>query len=241
MMRIERISETTLMVYFANKIDVELAAKIACYVQRIKEVLSPAVVEITPSYCSLLLQLSPEHCAEPEIGRLIAQLEKIYQDCDFTSDSKKLSKTVVFQGKQIVLPVYYDVSVGPDLVTVAEHAQVTIDEVIRSHSQQRYTVCAIGFAPGFAFLASVDARIATPRLVTPRHFVPAGSVGIANEQTAIYPANSPGGWQIIGNCPQSLFDPNTDPMSPFDIGDQVQFEPIDRQTYIALGGQLWQQ
>ncbi|MGF1693117.1 5-oxoprolinase subunit PxpB [Photobacterium kagoshimensis] len=245
MIRIERTAETALMVYLGDKIDVELTADIARYVHKIKQALPSALVEITPSYCSLLLQLHPAHCAEPELGRVITRLQQIYKECGFEADvitrASLSTHNQIKVGKQVVLPVYYDVSVGPDLDTVAKYAQVSVDEVIRLHSQQAYTVCAIGFAPGFAFLASVDPRIATPRLATPRQHVPAGSLGIANTQTAIYPLDSPGGWQIIGNCPQRLFDPNTEPMSPFEVGDEVLFEPIDRETYIELGGVLWQQ
>ncbi|MGF1787385.1 5-oxoprolinase subunit PxpB [Photobacterium swingsii] len=245
MIRIERTAETALMVYLGDKIDVELTADIARYVHKIKQAFPSAFVEITPSYCSLLLQLHPAYCTEFELALIINKLQQIYKECGFEADvSARASLSAhnhIKSGKQVVLPVYYNVSVGPDLDTVAKHAQVSIDEVIRLHSQQRYTVCAIGFAPGFAFLASVNARIATPRLATPRHRVPAGSLGIANEQTAIYPSDSPGGWQIIGNCPQPLFDPNAEPMSPFEIGDEVQFESIDRATYLELGGMLWQQ
>ncbi|GAL06566.1 allophanate hydrolase 2 subunit 1 [Photobacterium aphoticum] len=142
-------------------------------------------------------------------------------------------------GSLIALPVYYGRDVGPDLQAVAEHAGLSVEEVIAIHSGQTYTVCAIGFAPGFAFLASVDARIAMPRQVTPRQQVPAGSVGIANQQTAVYPNASPGGWQIIGNCPVGLFSPDATPMTPFSVGDTVQFTPIDREAFLQQGGELW--
>ena len=146
-----------------------------------------------------------------------------------------------YQPKFIALPVYYGDEAGPDLASLAHAKGMSVEAVIHCHSQQVYTVCAIGFAPGFAFLASVDASIATPRHSEPRKWVPAGSVGIANQQTAVYPNDSPGGWQIIGNCPQALFQPDQSPMTPFQVGDKVQFVPISKDAFIAQGGQLWPQ
>jgi KipI family sensor histidine kinase inhibitor len=115
---------------------------------------------------------------------------------------------------------------------------MSVEELIAIHAGRDYTVCAIGFAPGFAFLAEVDESIAIPRHVTPRSRVPAGSVGIAEKQTAVYPADTPGGWQLIGNCPVSLYDPKQTPPSPFDVGDQVRFVPIDRDSFIERGGRV---
>ncbi|MDX2348894.1 MAG: carboxyltransferase domain-containing protein, partial [Porticoccus sp.] len=115
---------------------------------------------------------------------------------------------------------------------------LSVDEVIALHQAQEYRVYAIGFAPGFAYLGQVDERIAAPRLATPRPQVPRGAVGIADRQTAIYPAVSPGGWNLIGLCPQPMFDPNNDPSMPVQVGDRVRFRGIDRQTFLDLGGEL---
>ena len=99
-------------------------------------------------------------------------------------------------------------------------------------------VCAIGFAPGFAFLAELDDQLVMPRRANPRAKVPAGSVAIAEKQTAVYPADSPGGWHVLGQCPLPLFDLSKEPMTPFSIGDQVRFVPVDRETFIQKGGIL---
>ncbi|MDX1733979.1 MAG: carboxyltransferase domain-containing protein, partial [Halioglobus sp.] len=101
-----------------------------------------------------------------------------------------------------------------------------------------YRVYAIGFAPGFAYMGEVDERIARPRLATPRSAVPAGAVAIADRQTAVYPAVSPGGWNLIGLCPTPMFDPAAEPPMPVAVGDSVRFRPIDRQEYLSLGGAL---
>jgi KipI family sensor histidine kinase inhibitor len=142
------------------------------------------------------------------------------------------------EGKLIELPVYYHPDVGPDLEIVARANGLTVAEVIAIHAGRDYTVCAIGFAPGFAFLADVDARIATPRHERPRAKVVAGSVGIADRQTAVYPMDTPGGWQLIGRCPVPLYDPDQTPPSPFELGDRVRFVPVERHDYIERGGHV---
>ena len=131
----------------------------------------------------------------------------------------------------IELPVVYGGEDGPDLETVAEHAGLSTQEVIEIHSGTGYRVYMIGFAPGFPYLGGLDERIACPRLKTPRISVPAGSVGIAESQTGVYPNASPGGWQLIGRTAVKLFDPNVNAAnaSPSLItpGAEVRFVPVD--------------
>lgn len=145
-------------------------------------------------------------------------------------------------GRVVELPCYYALEVAPDLARLASLHQLRIAEIIHSHSSKRYQVNAIGFAPGFAYLGDVPAPIATPRLATPRARVPKGSVGIAGSQTAVYPAASPGGWNIIGNCPLLMFDLHKQPVMPMSVGDEVQFVAIDRAEFFRLGGEIseWQ-
>lgn len=132
------------------------------------------------------------------------------------------------------LPVCYDADFGPDLDRVAREAGLTPDTVIDLHAEATYTVRAVGFAPGFAYLGEVDARIATPRHATPRQQVPAGAVGIADARTAVYPAASPGGWNLIGRCPAAFFDPRRSPPSLLRVGDTVRFHCIDRNEFQTL-------
>lgn len=145
-------------------------------------------------------------------------------------------------GRVVELPCYYALEVAPDLARLASLHQLSIAEFIQCHSSTRYQVNAIGFAPGFAYLGDVPTTIATPRLATPRARVPKGSVGIAGVQTAVYPATSPGGWNIIGNCPIPLFDLSKQPVMPLSVGDTVQFVVIDRAEFLRLGGEItgWQ-
>ena len=144
----------------------------------------------------------------------------------------------VFSSQTIEIPVYYDLEVGPDLSLIADNTRLSIAEVIELHSQRTYQVYAMGFSPGFAYLGNVDQRIATPRKATPRQKVYKGSIGIANEQTAVYPSDSPGGWQIIGRTPLSLFDYAAPELTQIKIADKVRFTPITRNEFIQLGGHL---
>ena len=118
------------------------------------------------------------------------------------------------------------------------NAGLTVEQVIAIHQSVEYRVYAIGFAPGFAYLGEVDERIASSRLATPRQKVPKGAVAIADRQTAVYPAISPGGWNLIGLCPTLMFDPSKEPSMPVKTGDRVVFEAISREEFIDLGGQL---
>jgi KipI family sensor histidine kinase inhibitor len=141
-------------------------------------------------------------------------------------------------GKIIRLPVFYDDSVGPDLERIANHHNTRIEDVVTRHCMNIYTIFAIGFAPGFAYLGHVDDGIAMPRHKTPRKKVAKGSVGIADHQTAIYPSDSPGGWNIIGRCPSDLFNLTKNQPLPFQVGDRIQFMPITQSEFLDLGGSL---
>ncbi|PSU46569.1 allophanate hydrolase subunit 1 [Photobacterium frigidiphilum] len=239
MIKIEPVSETSLIIYLGDQIDLQLTQVIAQLTHYLELHFSEQLVDVTPSYTSILIQYHPLKINFKSIQ--VSVLAWANKELESKKDRKLNNddQYTISRGKTITLPVYYDVSVGPDLASLAKEKNLSIEQVITLHQQKTYTVCAIGFAPGFAFLASVDSSIATPRHAEPRLKIPAGSVGIADQQTAVYPDDSPGGWQIIGNCPQQLFSPNTDPISPFEVGDKVTFEAIDRQTFLDLGGVIW--
>lgn len=131
----------------------------------------------------------------------------------------------------VEIPVLYGDEWGPDLSDVAQHNGLSSEEVIQLHSSQEYLVYMIGFAPGFPFLGGMDQQIATPRRETPRLAIPAGSVGIAGEQTGVYPLETPGGWQIIGRTPRDLFLPEHSPPTLLQSGDKVRFVPITLEEY----------
>jgi KipI family sensor histidine kinase inhibitor len=226
-MSVSQVSETCIIIYLGNEIDPELVSKLGQFTQRIRHQFDDKIIDVIPSYTSILIEFHP---LEIEADELLKWCRDQVTQLDHSVST--ISANVV------CLPVYYHPSVAPDLEALALDKGLSVDDVIRIHSQAEYTVCAIGFAPGFAFLGSVDDRIATPRHREPRLKVAKGSVGIADFQTAVYPLETPGGWQIIGNCPLELFDINADPMMPFEVGDRVRFQSVTRDRYLELGGVL---
>jgi inhibitor of KinA len=133
--------------------------------------------------------------------------------------------------KKLRIPVCYEDPFALDLKFVCQHSGMNPSQVIQLHSEKTYRVFMIGFLPGFPYLGEVDARIASPRRTHPRALVEAGSVGIAGMQTGIYPLASPGGWQIIGKTPLTLFQKNSLPPVPYEVGDEIEFYPITASAF----------
>jgi len=150
-----------------------------------------------------------------------------------------MKETVDEKKKVIEIPVCYGGSFGPDLEIVAKHHHLTPEQVIHIHSKPKYLVHMIGFAPGFPYLGGLNEEIATPRRQSPRVKIPAGSVGIAGNQTGVYPIESPGGWQIIGRTPVKLFNPHKTPPTLLQTGNYITFKPISRKEYEQLAGVEW--
>lgn len=190
--------------------------------------LGDALRELVPAYTSVLLIFDVLKTDHQQISQQLWDARAwLFRPAE-----------VAGAGKIIELPCYYSSETGPDLSEVAALHQLSQSELVRLHSGQSYQVYAIGFAPGFAYLGFIDPRLQTPRLATPRPQVAAGSVAIADRQTAVYPSTSPGGWRLLGNCPTPLFDLNASPMLPFAVGDTVRFMPVERSEFLRLGGQL---
>ena len=225
-MKIEVAGENAFIVYFAEQTSAAVSAQIQGAVKNILASMQDCIVDLVPSYASLLVIFDLDRSDPFAIRR---QLRAALTDLDSVDASA---------GELVTLPVYYSTESGPDLELIAERGKLSVDEVIEIHQQQEYRVYAIGFAPGFAYLGEVDERIAAPRLATPRQKVPRGAVAIADRQTAVYPAVSPGGWNLIGLCPTRMFDPASDPSMPVKVGDRIRFSAIDRGRYLDLGGEL---
>lgn len=134
----------------------------------------------------------------------------------------------------IDVPICYESEYGPDMDAACGRLKLTRDEIITLHSAPIYTVCMLGFIPGFTFLSAADKRLHMPRHDSPRARVPAGSVGIANWQTGIYGLASPGGWQILGRTPWALFTPQSDVIFRFKAADRIRFTPITAAEFKAL-------
>ena len=225
-MKIETAGQDALIVYFADQASAAVSAQIQRAVTNIQTQMPDIIIDLVPSYASLLVIYNVDNC-DPFVAksRLRAALTNL--------DSDKSQS-----GNLVTLPAYYSLESGPDLEVIAELGKISVEDVIEIHQQLEYRVYAIGFAPGFAYLGEVDERIAAPRLATPRQKVPCGAVAIADRQTAVYPAPSPGGWNLIGLCPTRMFDPEKQPSMPVQVGDRIQFKAIDRDEFVALGGEL---
>ena len=185
------------------------------------------IVDLVPSYRSLLLQYDPLKTTHHQVAEAVEGL------LDTDGAGSAHSPVVV------CVPVLYGGEYGPDVETVAEHNGLTVDEVVELHSEPDYLVYMLGFSPGFPYLGGLSERLATPRLETPRVEIPAGSVGIAETQTGVYPVASPGGWQLIGRTPLRFFDPDEDPPAVIRAGDYVRFVPLSGEDeYHRISGEI---
>ncbi len=214
------------MIYFGDAIDAQTSIRVQAATNAIEHAMREDIIDLVPSYASVLVLYNPLHS---DYIKIASRLRNVLAHAPTPSGQEH---------RTVVLPVYYGTEAGIDLESLAERADLSINKVIDLHTDAEYKVYAIGFAPGFAYLGEVDERIAAPRLMTPRASVPRGSVAIADRQTAVYPAASPGGWNLIGRCPTPMFDPDIQPCMPVSIGDTVRFEAISREHFLTLGGDL---
>jgi KipI family sensor histidine kinase inhibitor len=225
-MNISIAGENSLIIYFGEEVNPTVSEKVQYAAHHLKNALGHVIVDLVPSYASLLviydLFQTDLHTVRPQIRALLSEIDKIEAS----------------EGRLIELPVYYGLESGPDLEMLSHQTGLSVEDIIFLHQDTEYRVYAIGFSPGFAYLGEVDERIAAPRLASPRQRVPRGAVGIADRQTAIYPSISPGGWNLIGLSPQQMFDPEATPCMPVEVGDRVRFKAIGREAFLSLGGEL---
>jgi inhibitor of KinA len=185
-----------------------------------------AVTDIIPAYSSItivydLAQIKPQHGFSSSFEWIKATIIQHIESIN-TSD---------LIGRHVKIPVCYDIALGLDLFELSQHSKLSIEEIIDKHSSQTYKVYMIGFLPGFPYMATVDVSIQMNRRAVPRQIVPKGSVGIAGEQTGIYPLDSPGGWQIIGQTPLNLFDISKENPCLLSPGDRVEFYAISLEEF----------
>ncbi|AUZ45425.1 5-oxoprolinase subunit B family protein [Pseudomonas orientalis] len=222
--RIEVVAIDCLMVRLFDVIAEANMPWMLAATQRLRSGFGSALVDLVPSYTTLMVHYDLTLLTPAQARTLIDQA------------LTNLQPQAQGGGRCHVLPVWYDLSVGPELSLLSQRSGLAVAEVIRRHSDHLYQVFALGFAPGFAFMGLVDDILATPRLNTPRKRVAAGSVGIAERQTAAYPVVSPGGWNLIGRTPATLFDRERDGYSLMQPGDTVRFEAVGHAEFVNLGG-----
>lgn len=227
MNKIVLAGEDSILIYFGHKIDASLPVIIQIFANQLKATLSDVVIDSIPSYTSLQVRYDLNKITHQAFVERVETLLK--QDNN---------DVIAFNPKTLHIPVYYDTEVGLDLERLLLEKNLDLETFIDLHTKQEVLVYAIGFSPMFAYLGEVDVCIQTPRLATPRIRIPAGSVGIADSQTAIYPTDSSGGWNIIGRTPLDLSLKNPDNINKFRVGDRVKFHSIKRGEYLASGGLL---
>lgn len=214
--------ERAILVQWEKKMDEKLLWFILAAKEKIKENRGEVVVEVTHTFNSLLIKY-----AQP--------IKNIYDETLMFSElfsSMNIPKNKPV--KRFSLPVCYDEKFALDLKVFEREKKLYSDEIISLHSSKIYTLYFMGFLPGFLYLGTLPKSLCFPRKKQPRKRVEKGAVGIAETQTGIYPKSSPGGWQIIGNCPVDLFQPRHSPPSIFSPGDQIKFYPVSLEEHRSI-------
>ncbi len=228
-MTIEPLGDAALLVTFEGDSKVDVLSRVSTWTRAFVEAQVPGVVDVVPAYASVAVFYDPlrfvglkaEDSPFNILKHLVAALvvESSNQDALGANNSARC----------VEIPVSYGAEAGIDIALVAAHTGLTEVEVVARHSEAEYRVQAIGFAPGFPYLSGLPTQLATPRRVTPRTKVPAGSVGIGGAQTGVYPIETPGGWQIIGSTDLKLFDVTRAEPAYLRVGDRVRFRAVESQ------------
>jgi len=230
-MELHPLGDCGILIRLGERIDEEVHQQVAALSAHLDEHRFPGMLEQVPAFTSVAVYYDPVAVSRQPLeggapaspyARACARLTELLSGAPVTRPPHP---------RLIEIPACYGGSLGPDLAFVAEHNGLTGDEVVRIHLECEYRVHMIGFAPGFPYLGGMSDRIAAPRRASPRVAVPAGSVGIAGAQTGVYPVETPGGWQLIGRTPLTLFRPGDDPPTLLRMGDHVRFRAISRAEY----------
>ena len=202
--------------------------------RRLQDAAIPGVIELVPAYTTVAVFFDPMVVASagPKPDQALDWLtERVHAVVAAIGDR---GRAAVFPARVVEIPVCYDPEFAPDLERVAQHAQMSPNEIIDLHSTAKYRVNCIGFTPGFPYLSGLPKKLATPRHAEPRKKIPAGSVAIGGAQTGIYPQQSPGGWNVIGRTPLAMFDPAKNPPTLLCAGNRVQFRVITLAEFESL-------
>ena len=213
-------------VEFGNEISPEINEKIRAFKIAVEKEGIEGIVETVPTYRSLLVVYKPE----------VIRFKELTKKFDAIMDS--MSGIQIPPPTVIEIPVLYGGEMGPDLENVASHNGKTPEEVIKIHTSEEYLIYMIGFIAGFPYQGGMSKEIAPPRLKSPRVKIEGGSVGIAGEQTGIYPVASPGGWQLIGRTPLKLYDADREKPVLLEAGQYIKFRSVTEDEYRAIEKQV---
>lgn len=203
-------------VRFGREISATTSREIDATAEWLRNRRLPWITDVVPGFVTLYIEFDVRHATSSDLAECLGELA--------LESRNELEKP----RRRIEIPVCYGGEFGPDLSSLAAECCLTEEEAVRLHCEKEYHVHFLGFTPGFAFMGTVDERIALPRLKHPRTRVAAGSVGIAGSQTGVYPVDSPGGWRIVGRTPMRLASPSNEGVTfLLRAGDRVLFRRID--------------
>ena len=218
--------DRAILVEFENRIAPEINRQVRSFCVALEERGIEGITEIVPAYCAVTVHYRPEKILYDVLAK---ELKEILDHLD----NMEIPPATVWE-----IPVCYGGELGPDLAFVAEHNNLTPEDVVRIHTEPEYLVYMLGFTPGFPYLGGMSAEIAAPRLSAPRVKIPAGSVGIAGQQTGVYPIASPGGWQLIGRTPVKFYDVTREEPVLVKAGDYIKFTAVDEASYQKIAEQV---
>ena len=219
--------DRALLVEYGDGIDPIVNEKVRAMTAFLKKNLPAGVEAVVPAYRSLSIIYDPLATTPGRLAEVLHALE---------ADSRAAG---IMEAKVVPIPVCYGGEFGPDIGVVMEHTGLREDEIVAIHASVDYPIYLIGFTPGFCYLGGLDRRLQTPRRKTPRTNLSAGSVGLAESQTGMYPVDSPGGWQIIGRTPLRLFAPARENPFLYEAGDRIRFVPITEAEFGRLYEKEW--
>jgi len=220
--RFRAASDRAMLVYLGEEIGLPTHERVLKLLRLLQKEPPAWLRNLQPAYTSLMVTFDACRVDHAQVEATLREFEA------------RAATTHTPKQRTVEIPVCYGGEFGPDLEDVAQAHGLKPAEVIQLHASRTYHAYFLGFAPGFAYLGELPEEIATPRLESPRKKVPAGSVGIAGRQTAVYPFATPGGWRLIGRTPLPVFRSDREPMELASVGDQVRFRPVSREEFREL-------
>jgi inhibitor of KinA len=217
--RVAAAGDAALVVELPSRIDPAINDRARSLAQCLDAKWGAILRDVVIGYCTVTVYFDP------------ARVDGRWLESELKSLAASADESIASAGALVQVPVCYEGDLAPDLDDVAAFAGCSHEEVVALHAGREYRVYMVGFVPGFAYMAEVDARIAAPRRPTPRTDVPAGSVAIAGGQTGVYPTVTPGGWNIVGRTPVKPFNPARPEPFLFQVGDRVRFARISRDEF----------
>ena len=225
-LRLTPLGDAAVYAEFGDKLDIETNQSLQALAVALRARALPWIRDVVPALCGIAVHFDPYHPALPV--SVLEYFELLLQEA-FKSAGKFEGS-----GRTVEVPVCYDPAFALDMDDVSALTKLPAQEIRKLHVASKHSVLMVGFSPGQPYISGLDPKLSVPRRATPRTVMPAGSVAIANAQTAVYPYETPGGWSIIGRTPLTVFDPMREPASLFSPGDRVRFVAISKDEFERL-------